>query len=70
MIVSSTTYYLTLGQNYQKSKASYLRLKKLLDIPNETNGSLTIKELKNISLKNLTFSCAHKRVLINFISDF
>lgn len=44
MIVSSTTYYLTLEENYQKSKASYLRLKKLLDIPNENNGSLTIKE--------------------------
>lgn len=68
MIVSSTTYYLTLGENYQKSKASYLRLKKLLDIPNETNGTLTIKELKSISLKNLTFSYAHKRILINNFS--
>lgn len=71
MLLNSTSYFLTLGQAYQNMLVSYSRLKELLSLKQDFNGSYKLKNVKSITLRNLQFKYKNSNTLITDISyDF
>ena len=71
MIIISITYYLTLSENYQNTKASFLRIKEFLEIKKENNGKIILNNINKIEVKNLSFSYDSTNTLIkNFSYKF
>ncbi|MGG7129932.1 ABC transporter ATP-binding protein [Clostridium perfringens] len=68
IVVSSIEYYLSLGESYQRTKVAYTRLKEFFDIPVEVNGELEIKEINDITVKNLSFKYYSGNTLIKDFS--
>ncbi|WP_278286368.1 ABC transporter ATP-binding protein [Clostridium putrefaciens] len=68
MIVSSINYYLSLGEDYQVSKASYLRLKEFINIDIEINDIEIINSIDNITITDLSFFYNADENLINKFS--
>lgn len=63
-IFSIFKYFLGLGDYYQTAKVALIRNTELIEIPKEVNGSEIVNELKNITLKNITFSYENDNKLI------
>lgn len=67
-LINGIKYYLDFGGSYQEVKASYTRIKELEDIPEETNGTEQLSAIKNITMKNITFTYS-KDVQNSLIDD-
>jgi len=68
MLLNSTSYFLTLGQAYQNMLVSYSRLKELLALKQDFNGSHQLNHIKSITLENLQFKYKNSNTLIADIS--
>jgi len=55
VIISSIRYFFNFGSIYQEVLVSYKRTKELLNIEAETPGIANLKNIDEISIKNLTF---------------
>lgn len=69
-LIQSFKYFSSLGKNYQDTKASYNRLKELLDIEEENSGSVVIDDIKQITCKNLSFKRGNRIILANINQEF
>lgn len=56
MIVSAVQYFNEFGVEYQNTKVSYERLKKIQDTPLEPNGTQTLQNVSQIACQDLTFT--------------
>ena len=67
MMLSSTKYFFGFGKTYQDNMVSYERLKEMLAKAPEKKGTKQISEIKEISIKNLSFSYDenNERLVIN-----
>ncbi|MEG1411442.1 MAG: ABC transporter ATP-binding protein [Terrisporobacter sp.] len=65
-IMGSVQYFLNFTTTYQNTKVSYMRIKEILNIDIEVNGSKHINQIENISLIDVKFSYDSKNILNKF----
>lgn len=52
---SAIEFFLALGKDYQTSKVSYERLRRLLDMPEDSNGTVILDDVHEVSCFELTY---------------
>lgn len=67
IVLSSISYFLNLGKQYQQFLVSYTRIKQIFDTPIENNGEKMIDKVEKIELKNISFSYQNNKKIV---SDF
>lgn len=67
IVLSSISYFLNLGKQYQQFLVSYTRIKQIFDTPIENNGEKMIDKVEKIELKNISFSYQDNKKIV---SDF
>ena len=55
IMMGCTTYFLSLGQEYQNAKVSYTRIREILDTEKEINGNVLVDEISRIEARNIEF---------------
>lgn len=70
LIINSIRYFFNLGKDYQEQLASYARLEEYLNIKEEYNGKLRLKEINSICIKNVNFLYKDKIIFNNFNYEF
>ncbi|KTS69917.1 multidrug ABC transporter ATPase, partial [Paenibacillus jamilae] len=70
MIISSTSYLLSLASSYQETKVSIERLNDIMKSENDIYGSATLVELEKISIKKLGVKYSGESVFRDFSYDF
>lgn len=53
---SAIEFFLALGKDYQTSKVSYERLRRLLDMPEDSNGAIILADVYEVSCSELAYS--------------
>lgn len=53
---SAIEFFLALGKDYQTSKVSYERLRRLLDMPEDSNGTAILNDIYNVNCSELAYS--------------
>ena len=66
-MVSSAKYFLELGQNYQNSLN---RIMELLDIPQQKEGDIILRDIEKIEFKDITFSHGERKIFNKFSYEF
>lgn len=64
MLLTSTTYFLNLGKNYQEFLGAHTRMKEITDIKIEHNGEKKINKISSIDLKNVNFTYDNNKVIL------
>ena len=70
MMLGAIRYFFNLGQTIQNNMVSYNRLRELEAIPHEPNGHVRLTEVREIELRNVSFSYGEKPVLQNMNLQF
>ncbi|AHM67574.1 ATP-binding cassette domain-containing protein [Paenibacillus polymyxa] len=70
MIISSTSYLLSLASSYQETKVSIERLNDVMNSENDIYGSTTLEDLEKISIKQLGVKYSEESVFRDFSYDF
>lgn len=63
MIISSVSYFIGLAGSYQDTKASFKRIEKILDIPDEVTGKQVVDEIHDIKIKDLSVGFEDRYIL-------
>ena len=66
MIVSSITYFLSLGESFQSSKVSYSRIMEFMSYPMESNGYNKLDSIYEVNIKDICFSYSSVPVINKF----
>lgn len=53
---SAIEFFLALGKDYQTSKVSYERLRRLLDMPEDSNGDIILDDVYEVNCSELAYS--------------
>lgn len=61
-VMSNLQYFLSLGQSYQESKASFDRIQELLDIEPENNGKDLLKDINQIQMEEVSFDYSNQEI--------
>lgn len=61
-------YYITLGQSRQEAMASYVRIREVLSLPQESPGRIPINKILNVEIDSLSFSYSGCKPLFNKFS--
>lgn len=69
LITGSCTYFLNLGKEIQGHKAYCERLRKITDVPEETNGTEVLKHIEEIELSNVRFAYKEGEDVLNGFSQ-
>ena len=67
---NSLIYFYTLAQTYQQTYSSYMRIKKIMDIPEQTEGSCLPESIENIRLEHINFGYGPKLVFKDYSYQF
>lgn len=67
MIIQTTNFFLSFGNEYQQTLVSYKRLTDIEGIHIENNGNIQLSEITSIELENLSFAYEDK-VIINGVT--
>ena len=70
MITRSYSHFLSIAEEIQDYKSSYIRINEILSIPKETQGKLEVDSIKNIELKDIKFSYGEKLIFSEFSYNF
>ncbi|MGN6713636.1 ATP-binding cassette domain-containing protein [Anaerocolumna jejuensis] len=70
MIVTTTHFFLNLGNEYQQTKVSYNRIIELQNMEVENNGKKYFFDIDSITLNNVKFSYSERTVFSNFSYHF
>lgn len=63
MIIQTTNFFLSLGNEYQQTLVSYTRLTDIENVNIENNGNIQLSEIKSIELENLSFAYENKTII-------
>lgn len=63
MLKSCILYFYSMGKSYQETRASYKRLKTIIDIPILRNGNRVIEKVEEIKLSKIKFGFDYKAVI-------
>lgn len=69
-VLVSIQFFLNYTTTYQNTKASYSRIKEIINQPIEHNGTKIVTKINNIVLNKITFSYKDKVILKNFDFEF
>ncbi len=70
IITESFAYFLNFGSQIQENYAYYERLNKIVQTPEESNGSRQLEQIHKICLENVSFGYGEGKVLQNFSYQF
>lgn len=70
MIIRTTSFFLSLGNEYQQALVSYDRLINIENIPIERNGKNYLSNIKSIKIENLVFAYDSKLIINKFNYNF
>ena len=65
ILLNTIKYFFGLGEEYQSIKASYFRIKELLDLKTEKFGTLNLNSIESISMNNIEFTYKKSNFLFN-----
>lgn len=66
MVMSATRYFFSMGQTIQENLVSYERLQKIMEVPEQTNGTKRIEKIDTITIEKLGFGYGEHQILKNF----
>lgn len=69
-MLNSVKFFLNVGKIYQETLASFHRIEEILHIPSELYGTISIKKIRSIELRNVNFKYGEKEVIKNFNYTF
>lgn len=69
-ILYSIKYFANLGKEYQDNYASYERLKNILNLEEQKNGTIFLKNITEISCEHLCFVRNNEIIIQDFNYDF
>lgn len=69
-LITSTKFFINLGNQYIDSKVSAQRIMQLVDIKDEIIGATKLDCINNISIENLTFGYTNKKIITAFSTFF
>lgn len=69
-ILGSISYFFNLGESIESTRAMNDRVLEILNIKEESNGDILLKDIENIEVKNLNFSYNGEKIIKNFSYKF
>lgn len=69
-IKNSLVFFYTFAQNYQKTDASYQRIKKIMDIPEQKDGTSLPKHISRIQVDHVSFNYGLNQIFNDYNVQF
>ena len=69
-IKNSLVYFYTFAQNYQKTDASFQRIKKIMDIPEQKDGTSLPEHINRIQVDHVSFNYGSNRIFSDYSVQF